>query len=128
MVENDLRVLFSLEADAGQPPTRISIPAAGRRARIRQRRRQLVAIASPVLAAAAVIGVVASGALVGADRGAGPAPSSGGAGSPTPSPSQVSLPLATGSSLNPLTDYATFGWLPAGQHIDNVGTGRAWMF
>ena len=129
MVENDLRVLFGLEADGEQPPTRISIPAAGRRARARQRRRQLVAIASPVLTAAAVIGVVASGALVGADHDAGPVPpGSGGTAAPTPSLTQASPPVATGSLLNPLQIPLTFGWLPAGQHIRNIGTGRAGMF
>ena len=128
MVENDLRVLFGLEAEAERPPTRISIPAAGRRARIRQRRRQLVALASPVLAAAAVIGVVASGTLFGADRTARPAPSSGGTSSPATSPAKVSSPQPSGSLFNPLQIPLIFGWLPPGQHIANIGTGRAWMF
>jgi|HubBroStandDraft_5_1064220.scaffolds.fasta_scaffold10320_2 hypothetical protein len=57
MVENDLRVLFLLEADAEQPLARISVPAASRRARIRQRRHRALAFASPVLAGLAVVAV-----------------------------------------------------------------------
>jgi hypothetical protein len=57
VVENDLRTLFRLEADAEQPLARISIPAASRRARIRQRRRRALTFASPVLAGLAVVAV-----------------------------------------------------------------------
>ena len=67
MLEDNLRTLFTLEAAADQPPSQISVPAADRSARMRQRRRRALTIGSPVLAAAAVIAVIAASvALVGA--------------------------------------------------------------
>jgi len=66
MLEDNLRTLFTLEAGADQPPSLISVPAAGRSARVRQRLQRALIIGSPVLAAAAVTAViVASVALVG---------------------------------------------------------------
>ena len=66
MLEDNLRTLFTLEAGADQPPSPISVPAAGRSARVRQRLQRALIIGSPVLAAAAVTAViVASVALVG---------------------------------------------------------------
>ena len=129
MLEESLRELFDQQTAAARPPVRASIGQAVTDAAALRRRRQLVAIASPVLAAAAVIGVVAGGALVGADHDAGPVPpGSGSTAAPTSSPTQASPPVATGSLLNPLQIPLTFGWLPAGQHIGNIGTGRTWMF
>jgi len=60
MLEDNLRTLFTLEAAADQPPSHISVPAAGRSARMRQRQRRALTIGSPVLAAAAVIVVIAT--------------------------------------------------------------------
>ena len=60
MLEDNLKTLFTLEAEADQPPSHISVPAAGRSARQRRRRRRAVTIGSPVLAAAAVIAVIAT--------------------------------------------------------------------
>jgi hypothetical protein len=60
MLEDNLRTLFTLEAEADQPPPHISVPAAARSARARQRQRRALTIGSPVLAAAAVIAVIAT--------------------------------------------------------------------
>ena len=37
MLEDKLKTLFALEAEADPPPSHISVPAAGRSARVRQR-------------------------------------------------------------------------------------------
>ena len=60
MLEDNLRTLFTLEAAADQPPSPISVPAAGRSARVRQRLQRALTIGSPLLAAAAVITVIAA--------------------------------------------------------------------
>jgi CTP:molybdopterin cytidylyltransferase MocA len=60
MLEDSLRTLFTLEAEADQPPSHISVPAAGRSARMRQRLQRALTIGSPVLAAAAVTAVIAT--------------------------------------------------------------------
>ena len=60
MLEDNLRTLFALEAEADPPMSHISVPAAGRSARMRQRQRRALTIGSPVLAAAAVIVVIAT--------------------------------------------------------------------
>jgi Galactose oxidase, central domain len=65
MLEDNLRTLFTLEAETDQPPSAISVPAAGRRARARQRQRRALALGSPVLAAAAVIAVIATSVALG---------------------------------------------------------------
>ena len=71
MLEDNLRTLLALEAEADQPPSHISVPAAGRSARVRQRQRRALAIGSPVLAAAAVIAVIATSASRGRLSGGG---------------------------------------------------------
>jgi Galactose oxidase, central domain len=60
MLEDNLRTLFTLEAEADQPPSDIRVPEAGRSARARRRQRRALAIGSPVLAAAAVLAVIAT--------------------------------------------------------------------
>ena len=60
MLEDNLRTLFTLEAEADQPPSHISVPAAGRSARVRQRLERTLTIGSPLLAAAAVTAVIAT--------------------------------------------------------------------
>jgi len=88
MLEDNLRTLFTLEAGADQPPSLISVPAAGRSARVRQRLQRALIIGSPVLAAAAVTAViVASVALVGG-------------GQRTPRPTRPTVPLAVPGSAN----------------------------
>jgi hypothetical protein len=60
MLEDNLRTLFTLEAEADQPPSHISVPVAGRSARVRQRLQRALTIGSPAVAAAAVIAVIAT--------------------------------------------------------------------
>jgi hypothetical protein len=125
MLENDLRTLFSLETDGEQPPSRISLPAASRSARTRRRRRRTVAIGSPVLVAAAVIGIVAGSTLL----GAGHAPGNSAPGPSVPSHAVApASPASGGPYLDPLLVYASFGWLPAGEGVVNGGTGLTGMF
>src|SRR5215467_7119236 len=86
MLEDNLRTLFTLEAEADQPPSDISVPAASRSARGRQRLQRALTIGSPVLAAAAVAAViVTSVALVGG-------------GERTPRPTGPRVPLAVPGS------------------------------
>jgi hypothetical protein len=74
MLEDNLRTLFTLEAEADQPPSHISVPAAGRSARVRQRLQRTVTVGSPLLAAAAVTAVIATSVALGggAERSARP--------------------------------------------------------
>jgi hypothetical protein len=65
MLEDSLRTLFTLEAEADQPPSHISVPAAGRSARVRQRVQRTLTIGSPLLAAAAVTAVIAISVALG---------------------------------------------------------------
>ena len=65
MLEDNLRTLFTVEAAADQPPSHISVPVAGRSARVRQRMWRALTIGSPLLAAAAVIAVIATSVAVG---------------------------------------------------------------
>jgi galactose oxidase-like protein len=65
MLEDNLRTLFALEAEADQPPSQISVPAASRSARVRQRLQRILTIGSPVLAAAAVTAVIATSVALG---------------------------------------------------------------
>ena len=82
MLEDNLRTLFTLEAEADQPPSSISVPAAGRSARVRRRLQRALTIGSPVLAAAAVTAVIiTSVALVGG-------------GAKTPRPARPTVPSA----------------------------------
>ena len=65
MLEDNLRTLFTAEAAADQPPSHISVPAAGRSARVRQRQQRALTIGSPLLAAAAVTAVIATSVALG---------------------------------------------------------------
>ena len=92
MLEDDLRTLFTLEAEVDQPPSHISVPAAGRSARMRQRRRRALTIGSPVLAAAAVIAVIAAPVVF----------SGGGQRAPRPTGPPISLAVPGSASWKPL--------------------------
>ncbi len=81
MLEDQLRTLFTLEAEVDQPPSQISVPAAGHSGRTRWRRRRALTIASPVLAAAAVITVIAASAAL------------SGGGHPNPRPARPAIPV-----------------------------------
>ena len=91
MLEESLRTLLALEAEADQPPSRISVPAAGRSARMRQRQRRALTIGSPVLAAAAVTAVVAASVAL-----SGVAFSGGG--ERAPRAARTAMPLAVPAS------------------------------
>jgi hypothetical protein len=94
MLEDNLRTLFALEAEADPPMSHISVPAAGRSARMRQRQRRVLTIGSPVLAAAAVTAVVATSVAL-----SGVAFSGGG--------ERIARPARTGT---PLAGPGSAGW------------------
>lgn len=95
MLEDDIKALYERMATADQPPSKISIPGAGRTGRARLNRRRASA-AAPLLAAVAVIAIALTGAIPGGTRG---------------------NPPASGTQRAPrnfsvLVPYARFGWLP----------------
>jgi len=96
MLEEDIKSLYDRMADMDQPPSSISIPGAGRAGRVRLTGRRATVVATPVLAAVAVIAIAVTASIQG-----GP---------------HATLP--TGSAqrapqyFNPLRPYARFGWLP----------------
>ena len=117
MLEDNLRTLFTLEAEVAQPRARISVPTADRATR--PRRRLAVAIGAPVLAAAAVVAVVTASALLGPGPTPGPGP-----GALVPAAGPARIPA---TDFSPLLVYASFGWLPAGTKVANGGTGVEWQ-
>ena len=96
MLEEDIKSLYDRMADMDQPPSSISIPGAGRAGRVRLTRRRATAVATPVLAAVAVIAIALTASIQGGLHGT----------------------QRTGSAqrapqyFNPLRPYARFGWLP----------------
>jgi hypothetical protein len=86
MLEDNLRTLFTVEAEADQPPSHISVPAAGRSARVRQRLQRALTIGSPLLAAAAVTAVIATSVAL------------GGGGERIARPTRPTMPLAVPGS------------------------------
>ncbi len=104
MLEDNLRTLFTLEAEADQPPSHISVPAAGHSARVRQRLQRALTIGSPVLAAAAVTAVIVTSVAV------------FGGGQRVPRPTGPTMPLAVpgsavwarlpGAPIAPRSEYA----------------------
>jgi hypothetical protein len=111
MLEQRLQELFEQQA-ADLPLAQASVAAAASQGRAyraaRHRRRRLVTIAAPVLAAAAVLAVTVTPAF--SHRTPAPRPPAGRAHHHRPG---HSLPLAP-REFSPLLPYATFGWLPAG--------------
>lgn len=100
MLEDNLKTLFTLEAAADQPPSRISVPVASRSPGPRQRLRRALTIGSPVLAAAAVIAViVTSVALGGGERIARP-------GMPLAAPGSPGWVRLPGAPVAPRSQYA----------------------
>jgi hypothetical protein len=119
MLETDLTRLFTLEAAAEQPATDqpapgISIPAARRSARMRRYWHRTLVIATPVMAAAAVLAVVAGATLL----TSGPAAPPRKAGPATPSLAELR------QGFEPTRLYASFGWLPRGTSFVGGETGR----
>jgi hypothetical protein len=111
MLEQILQELFDQQA-ADLPQARASAVTAASQGRAylaaRRRRRQFIAIGTPLLAAAAVLAVAITPEL--SHRAPAPRPPAGKAHHQRPG---HSLPAAP-SEFNPLVPYATFGWLPAG--------------
>jgi hypothetical protein len=98
MLEQDIRDTYRRMADADMPPARISIPAAGRNTRIRQRRRRAGLIAAPIFAAAAVLAIALAGVAVTGNRTPSGAPSS---------------PRTAPAHFSPTRPYA---WMPGLEH------------
>lgn len=96
MLEEDIKSLYDRMADMDQPPSSISIPGAGRTGRVRLTRRRAAAVATPVLAAVAVIAIALTASIQGDQHGTQPRGSAQGA----------------PQYFNPLRPYARFGWLP----------------
>ena len=96
MLEEDIKSLYDRMADMDQPPSSISIPGAGRAGRVRLARRRATAVATPVLAAVAVIAIALTASIQGGPHGTQPT------GSAQRAPQY----------FNPLRPYARFGWLP----------------
>jgi hypothetical protein len=103
MLEEDIKSVYGRMADLDQPPSSISIPGARRAGRVRLTRRRAAAVATPVLAAAAVIAIAVAasiqGGLTSIQGGLHPTPPTGSA-------------QRAPQYFNPLRPYARFGWLP----------------
>ncbi|MBO0822464.1 MAG: hypothetical protein J2P27_01240 [Actinobacteria bacterium] len=96
MLEDDIKSLYERMADMDQPPSSISIPGAGRVGRVLLTRRRVAAVATPVLAAVAVIAIALTASIQGGLHGTQPT------GNAQRAPQY----------FNPLRPYARFGWLP----------------
>lgn len=104
MLEQAIAELFDQQASEQQPPASASIAMATRAGRAQRRRRRIVAVGTPLLAAVAVAAIAVTGAL------------SHTANQPRPAQQDKpahSLPVAP-RLFNPYYAYAVFGWLPAG--------------
>jgi len=107
MLEDNLRTLFTLEAEADQPPSHISVPAAGRSARVRQRLERTLTIGSPLLAAAAVTAVIATSVALfgGGERISRPTKPARPA-TPLAVPGSASWTRLPGAPIAPRSEYA----------------------
>ena len=106
MTEPQIRALFTEIAEA-EGPSRVSPQAALRRGRARLRRRRARLAGVPVLAAATVAAVIL--ALVVGPFRLGTRPVAPSPGPPAP------------REFNPFIPNASFGWLPAGQSLQQGG-------
>jgi len=104
MLEDNLRTLFTVEAAADQPPSHISVPAAGRSARVRQRLQRALTIGSPLLAAAAVTAVVATSVALGGGGGRIARPA--GPGMPLAVPGAAGWARLPRAPIAPRSEYA----------------------
>src|SRR5436190_21750384 len=101
MIESQVRALFNQIADAEPGPSRVDIQLARRRGRARLRWRRACLAGGSVLAAAAAVAVTV------APGGPGPGPVAAGPAAPR--------------QFSPLVPYASFGWLPAGESLNQGG-------
>jgi hypothetical protein len=117
VLERGLTELFERQADEEPPPIRASIADAIQTGRKHGRRRLVVAVGTPLLAAVAVLAIAVATAL---SHPAASRPAQHG------KPSH-SLPLAP-PQFNPLVPYVSFGWLPQGATAVAVSDGRSAVF
>src|SRR6266516_6440120 len=103
MTESQVRALFKQIADDEAGPSRVDIPLALRRGRARLRWRRACVAGGSVLAAAAVAALAVA---VGPVR---------------PGPGPVAAGPAAPRQFNPLVPYVSFGWLPAGESLNQGG-------
>jgi hypothetical protein len=117
VLERDLTELFDQQAGEEPPPVSASIAEAVRTGRKHGRRRRLVAVGTPLLAAVVVLAIATSAALS----------------RPAPAPPVNrgkpwhSLHLAP-PEFNPLMPYVSFGWLPDHARATAVTDGRSVEF
>lgn len=104
MLEQSLRKLFEQQAEVEPPPGRVTVAAVIREGGLRQRRRRIGAVGTPVLAASAALAVVLSGALPTAILGLGQRHSASNAD-------------AIPREFSTTQVYAKFGWLPPRTHL-----------
>jgi hypothetical protein len=97
MLEAEIKELFESQVAQELPAWRISIPAVHHIARQRLRLRRTLAVASPLLAAATVLGVLLSGSVLAGTGTAPPAPAS---------------QLAPPQEFSPTRPYVRLSWLP----------------
>jgi hypothetical protein len=108
MIEDEVRALFTSIADGAPTPSRVDTGLAYRRGRARLRWWRAGVAGAPVLAAAAVAGVVLAAGAVPFRSGPGPA---------------VVWTVAP-LQFDPLAPYVSFGWLPAGDALQYGGSAR----
>jgi hypothetical protein len=103
MIESQVRTLFAEIADGEPVPSRVDVQLARRRGRARLRWRRACVAGTSVLAVAAVAALAV---------GVGPV---------RPGPGPVTAGAAAPRQFNPLVPYISFGWLPAGESLDQGG-------
>jgi hypothetical protein len=126
MDETRARGLLQRAAAGQEPPSRVDVELARSRGRrkLRWRRASLAGVSAAAVVAVAVAAVAVPGSR-GAAPGRGNVP-------------QAHGPVTAPSRFNPLRPYATFGWLPAGESLEQgttspsgvqltAGTGPAWQ-
>jgi hypothetical protein len=103
MIESQVRALFAEIADGEPVPSRVDVQLARRRGRARLRWRRACVAGTSVLAVAAAAALAV---------GVGPV---------RPGPGPVAAGPAAPRQFNPLVPYISFGWLPAGESLDQGG-------
>ncbi len=111
MLDQMIRRAFEQMAGSDQPPARVSITHAIRRARVQRRRQALTAAGAPVLAAGAVVAIGLAGVI--GLTGRAQAPAGGSTAGTAAAPRYFSL----------LRPYAAFGWLPDGTSLSQTRDG-----
>src|SRR5690348_25714 len=103
MIESQIRVLFTEIADSEPVPSRVDVQLARSRGRARLRWRRACVAGGSVLAAAAVVALAV---------GVGPV---------RPGPGPAAAGPAAPRQFSPLVPYVSFGWLPAGESLNQGG-------